>query len=104
MATAIKTLVKNIRKKFNRRFQNVFFNIIPYAQATKEKTNNVVKLETSGGVEGHELIYSDENTKSQLTVDQPLTKNYKKEKKPKTGAYQKRYPTYKDKEESTRRW
>ena len=28
-----------------------------------------------GGVEGHELIYSDENTKSQLTVDQPLTKN-----------------------------
>ena len=34
-----------------------------------------------GGVEGHELIYSDENTKSQLTVDQPLTKNYKKKEK-----------------------
>ena len=34
-----------------------------------------------GGVEGHELIYSDKNTKSQLTVDQPLKKIYKKKEK-----------------------
>ena len=46
MATAIKTLVKNIRKKFDRRFQNVFFSIICYTQATKEKTNSVGKLGT----------------------------------------------------------
>ena len=101
MATAIKTLVKNIRKKFDRRFQNVFFSIICYTQATKEKTNSVGKLGTwwwSRRTWANLFWWKHKiTTNCWSTIDKKL-------KKKKTGGYQKRYPTYKDKEEITRRW
>ena len=53
-------------------------------------------IKNNSAREGHELISSHENTKIR-TVKQPLTK-----KKKNTETYQKRYPTSKDKEETTR--